>query len=318
MSDSFQSGVFPLVSVVIPAYNSGKYIYSCIASVLDQDYPHMEVIVVDDGSTDNTAEIVEKFGEQIKYVWQKNSGSAVARNRAIEEASGMYIAFCDSDDLWVPNHLRLQIDFLENNHEFGVVTGEFCKVDANFKLEDTSREKTTLKEAILDPERSGWVYHSLFESSWYHIIATVVRRQVIKRIRFNPDYRRGQDYDFWFQLAHHTQIAKLRVLCAYYRTNEESVTHKPHLRNYGVEIIENNLIKFGHSSRDGRSISNQRLNSVFHRLWFEQGYQLFGAAWYREALKAFWKSWRYSPGRVRSYKMILRCFFNLARDRSPS
>ena len=99
-----------LVSVIIPTYNSGTYVTETIDSVLNQTYPHREIIVVDDGSTDDTPEQVRRYGSAISYIRQSNSGVGAARNTGLRAASGHYLAFLDSDDLWLPEKLAVQLD----------------------------------------------------------------------------------------------------------------------------------------------------------------------------------------------------------------
>src|ERR1700683_5328109 len=112
MTTSFK----PLVSVVIPTYNRTKQTIAAIESVLAQTYPHFEIIVVDDGSTDGSGEVIQRFidqktngSHQILFVGQPNQGASIARNTGIERAQGEYIAFLDSDDIWVPEKLEWQI-----------------------------------------------------------------------------------------------------------------------------------------------------------------------------------------------------------------
>lgn len=307
----------PLVSIIIPVYNGEKYIGECIQSVVDQSYPNKEIIVVDDGSTDGSRAVVEGFGEPVQYHYQQNAGSAVARNTGIDQAKGSYIAFNDGDDLWAPERLHQQVAFLEQHPDYGVAAGRFQHVDQHFKLSSAVAVDTSQPPEI-NPAMSGWVYHTLFECSWYHIIAALVRVDVLKEVRFNPDFRRGQDYDFWLQLAHHTKIAQLEKNYAYYRKNQDSISHKPHLRNYRAEIIEHNLSTFGTSSKDGRSVSQKTLDQIFFNIWFEYGYELFLGGWYRHALKAFSIAREKAPLKFGSYKFIIRCLINLHKDRSPA
>ena len=105
------------VSAVIPAYNSGESIARAIESVLCQTYPADEIIVVDDGSTDNTAEMVQSFGERVIFIRQENAGASVARNTGIQAARFDWIAFLDADDEWVPEKLRLQVELLQRHPE---------------------------------------------------------------------------------------------------------------------------------------------------------------------------------------------------------
>lgn len=117
----------PLISVIIPTYNRGRLILESVNSVLNQTYKNIELIVVDDCSTDDTKEIIESIKDfRIKYIkLEKNSGACVARNKGIERATGEFIAFNDSDDLWIPEKINSQLDFLyENNAEIS-----FCKME---------------------------------------------------------------------------------------------------------------------------------------------------------------------------------------------
>ena len=111
----------PLVSVVIPAYNAGRYITETLDAVLNQTYSPMEVIVVDDGSTDNTGDRLEPYRSRIHYIYQNNAGAGAARNRGIQAATGKYIALLDHDDLWCPETLAVQVEVAERNPESGLI-----------------------------------------------------------------------------------------------------------------------------------------------------------------------------------------------------
>src|SRR6476659_7001862 len=106
------SGRDELVSVIMPAFNAGKYISDAIQSVIQQTYNNWELIVIDDGSTDTTAAIIKEFiasDDRIKYLYQENGGPGKARNKGLKEAKGIYVAFLDADDLWLPEKLREQL-----------------------------------------------------------------------------------------------------------------------------------------------------------------------------------------------------------------
>ncbi len=112
-----------LVSVIIPTYNCPGFLTAAIESVLAQTYTELEVVVVDDGSTDNTAEVVRGFESRVRYVYQDNAGTAAARNTGIKAARGEVIAFLDHDDLWLPEKLELQLPMLREDKSIGMV---FC------------------------------------------------------------------------------------------------------------------------------------------------------------------------------------------------
>ena len=113
----------PLVSVIIPVYNCERYLAEAIESILSQTYQPYEIIVVDDGSTDNSAAVAKSFGSVVKYCYQTNSGSAAARNHGIHLAKGRFFAFLDADDIWIEDKLKRQIAAFINDAELDVVFG---------------------------------------------------------------------------------------------------------------------------------------------------------------------------------------------------
>ena len=114
----------PRISVVIPAYNAAPYIAAAIDSVVGQTYKDLEIIVVDDGSVDNTAAVLQTYGNKVRYVRQENQGVSSARNHGIRVAQGELIAFLDADDVWFPEKLELQTQFLSAHEEAALVFGD--------------------------------------------------------------------------------------------------------------------------------------------------------------------------------------------------
>jgi glycosyltransferase involved in cell wall biosynthesis len=125
-SDSCNQNKTPKVSVIVPTYNRERLVCEAIESILIQTYPNYEIIVVDDGSTDNTAEVLGKYKTKICYIQQENKGPGDARNRGIAEASGKYIAFLDSDDMWFDFKLELQVAVMEKLTDVGFLFSDFC------------------------------------------------------------------------------------------------------------------------------------------------------------------------------------------------
>lgn len=138
----------PLISVVIPAYNREKTIKKAILSVLSQDYKELEILVVDDGSTDNTSKVVKSINDsRIKYIYQKNEGACAARNNGITKARGQYIAFHDSDDVWHSNKLAKQLPVLFDKKADIV----FCKLNITDGKEKNEKYPAYYDEGIVDP-----------------------------------------------------------------------------------------------------------------------------------------------------------------------
>lgn len=173
----------PLVSVIIPVYNGERYISQAIHSVLAQDYRPLEIIVVDDGSTDQTAQIAQEFSEVI-YLHQSNQGPGSARNLGVLSSRGEFIAFLDGDDLWLPNKLTLQVKYLLAHPELGFVIAHMRPVLEN-----------------------GAEWPSGFNRSYYEKqppcylpSAMLVRREVFFAVGlFDPSYRHANDSDWFFR-----------------------------------------------------------------------------------------------------------------------
>ncbi len=110
----------PKVSVIIPTYNRAHFLCEALDSALSQTFKDFEIIIVDDGSTDNTKQVLEKYGSRIYYIYQENKGRAEARNTGIRRAKGEHIAFLDDDDIWLPNKLEKQVFFLDARPDIGI------------------------------------------------------------------------------------------------------------------------------------------------------------------------------------------------------
>ncbi len=123
----------PVVSVIIPTYNRADMLDEALRSVFAQTYKDFEVIVVDDGSTDHTRSVVDKYPHRVRYVHQENQGHALAKNTGIAAADGGYIAFLDDDDTWLPRKLELQMDVLENNPDVDLVYGAGYRVQGGVR-----------------------------------------------------------------------------------------------------------------------------------------------------------------------------------------
>jgi glycosyltransferase involved in cell wall biosynthesis len=308
----------PAVSVVVPAYNAQKYIQDCLRSILEQDYPRLQVIVVDDGSTDDTAAHVQALNDaRVLYKRQPNSGSAVARNLGVEMADGDYVAFCDSDDLWAPQRLRQQVAYLQAHVDCDAVCGRFMAVPDSFTRADAAAQQYQA-DLLPDPSKSGHTYLRLLETSIYHLDCLLVRSHVVKRLRFNPDYRRGQDFDFFLQLVNATPIVQLDNLYAFYRQSPTSITRKPHLRNYRAEILTSAVRRWGRKDAQGREISAAEIDRMLSISWFGHGYELFRARWYRAAARSFRLSLQHDPNRRGVYKYLLVGWLRRWQDLSPS
>ena len=191
----------PTVSVIVPVYNGERYIQTALESILRQTYKDFEVVVVDDGSTDDSSLILKQMREPLVYVFQQNSGVAAARNRGFQYSSGKYIAFLDQDDVWYPNKLEVQVAILDADPTIGIIYGNLDLIDAlgniieHYPIENP--EEVHRETEFLD-------VFSEFPRPHPFPSSVVMRREIFDRSgMFDPEFRRNchEDTELWFRLT---------------------------------------------------------------------------------------------------------------------
>ena len=184
----------PKVSIIIPAYNQEQFVTQAVDSALAQTYPNVEVIVIDDGSTDGTRDVLANYGKKIKYIHQQNKGLAGARNTGILAAQGDYLLFLDSDDIIPPSKLELQVPLLETQPEFGLVYSAWQCVN-----EDCTQ---VLLEYRMN--KQGNLLRDLLRRTFFCIpAAAIIRRECLERVGlFDESLRAAEDTDMWIRLAY--------------------------------------------------------------------------------------------------------------------
>jgi len=185
----------PLVSVIIPTYQRAATLLPALESVFAQTWTDYEIIVADDGSTDNTAEILEPFRDRIVYSYESNQGASAARNRGARIARGEFLAFLDSDDLWEPRKLELQMPLLEQQPEIGWV---YCDMDY---FGNEKRFKTS--SFVGHPPARGWILkHMYLHGCPMHSPTLVVKKQLFEASgAYDERLRAYEDHDLYFRLA---------------------------------------------------------------------------------------------------------------------
>jgi len=186
----------PLVSVVLNTYNRADLVPQSINSVLSQDYPNFEVIVVDDGSTDNTREVIEEqFGDRVRYIHQENAGLAAGRNTGIKAARGEYIAFQDDDDLWLPGKLSRQVAALEAKRDCTFVYGVAMEMTPD-GCETGNVYGNSMRGTSGDNFEAMLRHHPILGPT------LLVRRAWFERAGlFDPDLRTAEDTDLFLRLT---------------------------------------------------------------------------------------------------------------------
>jgi hypothetical protein len=202
----------PLVSVIIPSFNHARYIRECIDSVFCQTFKDFEVIVVDDGSSDESLDILRSFGNRIRLIEQSNRGTQAARNRGLQLAKGKYIALLDSDDGWLPNKLEVQIDALSRQPEIGLLYS-FCHT---INADGSRRKKEWHYGKPIDHPNGALA--QLLQECFIPALTVVFRRQCIDEVGYFDEELLGSgDWDMWIRIAAKYPIACVNEPLALYR-----------------------------------------------------------------------------------------------------
>jgi glycosyltransferase involved in cell wall biosynthesis len=208
-----------LVSVVIPSYNYARFVTEAVASALAQTYPHREVIVVDDGSTDDTRGVLEPYRDRIRYVHQANQGLSAARNTGIRAAHGEVIALLDADDVWHPRKLEIQIAYLHGHPEVGLVATDLF----------TDQRPTWPAVDSGGPEPREYSLEELIGRAHFAPSSAVIRKECLETAGlFDPALRAVEDRDLWIRLATRCQLVKLPAPLLWYRVHGQSLSSKAH------------------------------------------------------------------------------------------
>jgi glycosyltransferase involved in cell wall biosynthesis len=218
--DPAGSGEKPLISVIIPVFNGERFIREAVDNVISQDYPSLEIIIVNDGSNDKSEEIITQLPSDIRYFSQQNAGPAAARNRGIKDASGSFVAFLDADDLWPKDNLNALMDVMLHHPEMDVVRGYGQLMEYN--------DNTNTYNFVGNP----------LESFPHYIGAALYRKIVFEKVGlFDPTLRFGEDVD-WFLRA-----AEMGIMIK--RLNETRLYVRRHGRNMteGKNMVELNGLR---------------------------------------------------------------------------
>ena len=204
----------PRVSVIIPTYNCAAMLRQALESVRRQTVQELEVIVVDDGSTDQTPEVIREFGSWVTYLRQENQGVAAARNTGIRLSSAPYIALLDSDDLWLPNKLERQLAFLRSHPQVGLVYTRMW----SYSVSNPAKRR-------LDPQKVAQTFKQLLNGPNTVTSSTVViRRECLDTVGlFNPQLRAVEDHELWLRIVRRFPIAFMDEVTAEYRRHDNSI-----------------------------------------------------------------------------------------------
>ena len=275
----------PKVSVIIPAYNSMKYLPETLSSVLEQTFTDFEVLIIDDGSSDQIEAWAQaQTDPRVKFISQKNQGVSVARNTGIKNARGEYIAFLDADDLWQPTKLEKQVNCLNANPQVGLVHNWIFLID-----------QYSNKTGNLWASRTqGHVWQNLVERNTIACCSVMVRRSCFTSTGvFDPSLRSAEDWDMWIRIAAEYPVAVIEEPLASYRL-------LPNSKSKNFPLVEKSL---------SRIIEKNFASAPAHLLHIKQrsyGYANLNLAW--KAIQSVdhdeAKAWKYRAAALRYYPQL--------------
>lgn len=292
------------VSVIIPAYNSSEYLIAAIESVLCQSYKNIEIIVVDDGSTDNTKNVLASYIEKglLSYNYQENQGPGSARNRGIRKAKGEYIAFLDSDDILLPDSVEKRIAFFERQPDVAMIFTDLYRIKkkggyAEVHLKENSF-LTLFTKAIIYRDPPRYVFDKTFrDMAFVHhpFIKTptvMVRKSIFEKVGyFNTQLRAAEDIDLWLRISQYGLIGYIDKPLSRWNNYRSILTSN--YRSFFEDSINyyKTLLSEANISPKNRKAIRKRIA----KLLFNLGYNHCDKGNIRLSRKCFWESLRYYP-----------------------
>ena len=272
------------VSVVIPTHNLAAYLGEAIDSALGQSYKDLEIIVVDDGSTDDTETVVNRYRDKIVYLKQERRGVAAARNRGIRASHGEYVAFLDADDLWLPEKLEEQIPYLDQDLRVGMVCSDWLVVS----------EAGAVGPSVLHRCKnagSGYMFREIVQASFILTSTVVVRRSSLDNAGlFDESFPTAEDLDLWLRISYRNNIALLRKPLVIKRNRNSNLSSDYRLASiFRVKLLQKALTSFTDLSAPDRRLVRNMLSKNYLGL----GYHNFAQMLRKEARKNLLCSLRY-------------------------
>ena len=289
----------PLISVVMPAFNAERYICESIESVLNQSYENIELIVINDGSTDNTAQAVAHLMHAIIYIETENKGVSAARNLGIQQAKGEWIAFLDADDIWLPNKLQSQLDGLDEC--------SWSYTDS-FYLGDHYTAKT--KRSDLSPLLAGDIFEALLTENIITTSSVIVRKSLIQDLGgFDESLAALEDWKLWLDIAKEHAISYIDQPLLMYRVYPGSTSRKARKMLPLHELIIAHATKsLGPNLNSSEIGARARYNSLNVCSYIAEDSHDFNFA-----LHCAYHAFLIFPWKISSFKRLVRCVLNSIR-----
>ena len=288
----------PKVSVILPAYNAENFIKETLDSIRQQTYEDFEVIAVDDGSTDRTGEILDEFAAnwpKMRVIHQENQGLARARNNAIAQMRGEYIALQDSDDLWLPEKVQRCMDYLQANPSLSIVYTPMAPFDGltGKRMEGHSK-----------PCHAGQLAEKLFMSIFVHDPAAVFHKRVIETCGgFCEDIPVSIGHEFWLRVSPHFEFGLIDEPLALRRWTETSLTRSNRLRGRRIKTAV--LEKFYFQMGGDKLVPRKKALSRLAKVNYHTGKLLLQQFQCRQALPYLIKALHYRPTYLKIYPLAI-------------
>jgi len=279
------------ISAVIPTYNNAAYLAAAINSVLRQTSPVDEIIVVDDGSTDETAAVAKSFGSQIQYIKQDNAGPSAARNTGIKHAAGDWVAFLDADDQWTETKIEEQKRNLQQQPELALIASDMTEVSASgatLVASALARHGFLRRFKELDGSPLPNALASLLQANFVPTGTVLANRQVlIEAGMFNTAIRYGEDLELWCRIASQHAITCLPKVHLLRRQHGGNVTQASMPMLKDLTLVMETVRDWGH-----RSIRAQGMDPdlLVAKAWTDLGYWYFDCGDFSSAKNAMTKS----------------------------
>jgi glycosyltransferase involved in cell wall biosynthesis len=298
------------LSIVIPTYNCAPYIDEALKSIFRQSFTDREIIIVDDGSTDDTGAVVGKYEGRVRYLYQANSGGASKpRNEGIRQSRGEYIAIFDSDDIMLDGKLDFQVRFLDNHPEVDFVFTDFCNFQASNIYPKHTTTCSLFKELLrLKAEQEQYVigkeegYNALFLENYIGTSSIMFRKQLIEKTGFfDETLRIGEDIDFFFRVLNVSDMGYIDRVCHTRRIHSTSMMSRTEMAIADpIRAYEKQLDTAG-SGESRRNLKKQ----IGHR-YYALGYYYRSQGQFSDSMGAFLKGSMRVPLNFRLYSGLLK------------
>lgn len=223
----------PKVSVIIPTYNRANVVCNAVDSVINQTYKNIEIIVVDDGSTDDTKKVLNKYAGNIKYIKQSNQGVSSARNLGIKESTGEYLAFIDSDDVWHSDKVQKQLDFFNSNKNNNIGL-----VYTNTILIDKDNQKKKRRDFFTKNESGILEFIDVFKDPYLGLPTVMILSSVINKVGlFDEGLETAEDIDLYLRISEFYKIGYIHDILVDVHQSENSLSEKLSSYQDNIDVV---------------------------------------------------------------------------------